>query len=157
MKAASPKFLLPTCNYPLNDYIFPVGGTIMKKLAFYAFLTILPGACTTDNMTYGDTLQPWIGQSEERLQQSWGLPRSEFYVTPDTKVVTYLEFSSRPIDGNTKPYAGYEVHYPAIATPDFGFPNQPQYSDYYCKTNFTITNGIVSNYSFNGDDCVVRQ
>ena len=110
-------------------------------------------SCTMNRRSYGDTLQPWIGQSEERLQQSWGMPHNVFYVTPDEKVVTFLRISSHPLNGNKKPYAN-EVYYPAIATPDFGFPGQPQYTTYYCKTSFTIRNGIVVNYSFNGDDCI---
>ena len=125
----------------------------MNKVFSVLALMFLTAACQS-SLSYGETLRPWIGQSEERLQQSWGLPHNVFYITPNEKVVTYLQFSTRPRNGETDPYRN-EVYYPAIATPDFGFPNQPKYSNYYCKTSFTIINGIVSNYSFNGDDCVV--
>ena len=126
----------------------------MNKRFLIPVFMFLAAACQTNGLSYGDTLQPWIGQSEERLQQSWGIPHNVFYVTPNEKVVTYLQFSSHPRNGETDPYRN-EVYYPAIATPDFGFPSQPAYTSYYCKTSFTIINGIVSNYSFNGDDCVV--
>ena len=128
----------------------------MSKLCILMILVMAAGACSFYRPTYGETLQPWIGQSEERLEQSWGIPYDVFYITPDRKVVTFLEISGKPRNGDTQPYAGSEVYYPAIATPDFGFPNQPLYSNYYCKTSFTIQNGEVVNYSFNGDDCVVE-
>ena len=125
----------------------------MPKIVRIIFFLVL-AACAGRKMTYAETLEPWLGQSEERLQQSWGYPYKTFYLTPSRKIITYLKFSTRPIDGDTEPYS-YEVWYPAISIPDFGFPNQPQSSDYYCKTSFTIQNGIVIDYSFNGDDCVV--
>lgn len=125
----------------------------MNKL-FLIGLFLLGAAGCASYPTYGETLQPWIGQSEERLQQAWGIPANIFYVTPNKKIVTYIKFASKPMNGETEPYAG-EVYYPAIATPDFGFPDQPQSSNYYCKTTFTIENGVVTNYGFNGDDCVV--
>ena len=90
----------------------------------------------------------------ETLQQAWGYPANVFYVTPDEKVVTYIKFGSRAFNGETRPYNS-EVAYSAIETPDFGMPNTPRYSNYYCKTSFTIRNGTVVNYGFNGDDCVV--
>lgn len=128
----------------------------MQKAASLLILTFLIGACQTGGLTYGDTLRPWIGQPEGLLQQSWGIPHDVFYVTPNEKVVTYLEFSTKPLNGDSEPYRN-EVYYPAIATPDYGFPDYPLNTNYYCKTTFTIINGIVSNYSFNGDDCVVRK
>lgn len=128
----------------------------MHKLLPGFLLLVALTACTS-LPTYSETLRPWIGQSQERLQQAWGYPQNVFYISPTEKVVTYLEISTRPRNDNTTPYAGYEVAYPAIASPDFGFPSQPQYTNYYCKTSFTIRNGVVVDYSFNGDDCVVTR
>lgn len=125
----------------------------MRKLFLLGAFLLSIAACA-NYPTYGETLQPWVGQSEERLIQSWGIPHDVFYVTPNEKVMTYLEVSSKPLNNDPEPYSGSEVNYPAIATPDFGFPNQPQYTNYYCKTTFTIQNGVVVNYGFNGDDCV---
>mgnify|MGYP006978929314 FL=1 len=121
---------------------------------FWLFILLLT-ACQTTGADYSDYLRPWVGQSEERLLQSWGMPQNVLYVTPREKVLTYVQFSNQPRDENPNPYPD-EVYYPAIATPDFGFPNQPSYSDYYCQTLFTITGNIVTDYSFNGDACVVE-
>lgn len=119
----------------------------MRKLS--VFFVLLLAACAT-KPTYDQTLQQYIGVSEMTLQEEWGIPNNMLYVTPNEKVVTYLRIDNGPIDGNTEPYAG-EVAYGPIATPDFG---APQHNTYYCQTSFTIRNGQVVNYSFNGDDCV---
>lgn len=126
----------------------------MKKLALAAL--ILLAACRSSMPTYAETLQPWIGQSEEKLLQAWGAPHRVLYLTQQQKVWIFLEVSSKAIDGRNNPYSD-EVYYPAVAMPDFGFPSQPQYTVHYCKTLFTITNDIVTNFSFNGDDCVVNK
>ncbi len=126
----------------------------MKNILHLLPVLMLALSACANRPTYAETLQPWIGQSEERLQQAWGYPANVFYVTPDEKVVTYIKFGSRAFNGETRPYNS-EVSYSAIETPDFGMPNTPRYSNYYCKTSFTIRNGTVVNYGFNGDDCVV--
>lgn len=126
----------------------------MKKLVLC--LVILLSACASTG-NYENTLQPWVGSSETNLYQNWGNPASEFYVTPDTKIVTYIQTENQPIDGNTQPYAGIEVDYQAIETPNYGEDlSNNDNNEYYCKTSFTITNGEVVDYNFNGDDCVAR-
>lgn len=127
----------------------------MAKYTLFALFMLLCAACSS-LPTYSETLQPWIGQSEQRLRQSWGTPHNVFYVTSQEKVVTYLFVSARPRNDNSHPYSE-EFYYPAVAAPDYGFPAQPQYTNYYCKTSFTIRNGIIINYSFNGDDCVAAE
>ncbi len=124
----------------------------MKKR--YLIICALLSACSAHTRPYSDTLEMWVGQPEYVLQQTWGAPNNEFYVTPEEKVVTYISYSNQAVDGNKEPYAGYEVYYPAISTQNFGFPNDSSDNFYYCKTSFTIQNGVIVDYSFNGDDCV---
>lgn len=112
--------------------------------------------CVSEQASYNERLQNWVGMSQETLYESWGTPSNELYVTPNEKVVTYLQTDENgPINGNTQPYQGYAVQYSAIETPDYGFPTNSNQT-YYCKTSFTITNGEITNYTFNGDDCVVN-
>ncbi len=112
--------------------------------------------CVSDQNSYNANLQNWVGMSQETLYESWGTPTNELYVGPNEKVVTYLQIDEDgPVNGNTEPYQGYEVQYGAIETPDYGFPSDNGGS-YYCKTSFTIVNGEITDYTFNGDDCVAN-
>ncbi len=119
---------------------------------FSLVLLLLTTACQTHRITYAETLDPWLGQAEERLMQAWGHPYNTFFIMPNEKVVSYIKFASHPMGGYDEPYT-YEVAYDAIETPDYG-DEQPS-TDYYCQTSFTIRDDIVIDYSFNGDDCVV--
>ena len=128
----------------------------MKKLIL-SVMVLLNACASTEN--YQTQLQRWVGRSQAELYQNLGYPETEFYITPETKVVTYVRSGNKPIDGNTSPYAGIEVAYQAIETPDYGddLSNNDENSDfYYCKTSFTITNGQVVDFTFNGDDCVAK-
>lgn len=123
----------------------------MRMLILCMFL--LMGCANSQN--YENQLQNWVGVSQETLYESWGTPNNEFYIAPGEKQVTYIKNSNTPIDDETDPYQGYEVQYSAIETPDYGFPDD-QNQNYYCQTSFTIINGEVTDYTFNGDDCVAN-
>lgn len=129
----------------------------MKKSILFFFMTLAACATTGD---YQQELQQWIGASQSELYQTWGEPDSQFSITEETQIVTYIHIDNKAIGGNTTPYAGIEVAYQAIETPDYGddLSNNDENSNfYYCKTSFTITNGQVVDFTFNGDDCVEKR
>lgn len=129
---------------------------LMKKWIFsFAFLV---SSCAGSNgaIKYQENLQQWIGMPEPSLYDSWGMPTTVWNIDPQTKVVTYISRENTPINGDSDPYNGVGVDENGIPQANFGenlWDNQND--DYYCKTSFTITNGEVVNYNFNGDDCVV--
>lgn len=128
----------------------------MKKTIFS--LAFLVSACAIQNgaIEYQETLQQWVGMPELSLYDSWGTPTNVWNIDQQTKVVTYISQENAPINGNSAPYNGVGVDYNGIRTENFGENLWDQQNDdYYCKTSFTITNGEVVNYNFNGDDCVV--
>lgn len=128
-------------------------------MRYFGFLLLLLTACTTTG-NYQQSAQKWVGASQEELYSNWGMPDSQFNAGPDTVIVTYVQNDNGPIGGNTEPYAGVEVAYQAIEDPEYGdyLSNSPRNNPvYFCKTNFTITNGQVVDYSFNGDDCVTKE
>lgn len=118
------------------------------------FLFLLVG-CTSSQTSYNQQLQSWMGISEEILVSEWGNPNNVTYITPNRKLLTYVKIEDGPIDNNMQPYAGTEVYYPAIETPTYGFPTNGDYTEYYCKTSFTIEDSQIVDYTFNGDDCVI--
>ena len=99
---------------------------------FVLLCLMLLSACTTDQASYRQQLQNWVGMSQEALYYSWGEPDSVIYPAPADEVV-----------------------YSAISNDSYGLP--PQNDTYYCKTSFTIQNSEVIDYSFNGDDCIAEE
>ena len=122
----------------------------MRMLALCMLL--LMGCANSQN--YENQLQNWVGVSQETLYESWGMPNSEFYIAPEEKQVTYVKIDNGAIDDETDPYQN-NIVYSAIETPDYG-PSDDQNQTYYCQTSFTIVNGEVTDYTFNGDDCVAN-
>lgn len=116
-------------------------------------IMFLSGCASGGN--YEQSMQKWMGVSQEALYYSWGEPDNILTVTPNEMVVTYIQTENEAVDGNTEPYADDEVYYPAIETPNYETPDNEQ-NAYYCKTSFTIVNNVVVNYTFSGDDCVTE-
>lgn len=120
-------------------------------------LLLLLTGCAATSANYNAGLKRWVGQPELELYQQWGTPGNVLYLTPDQKVITYTHIDvGGPVNGQSRPYEN-EVYYPAIDNDGFGYPSDGNYKTYYCRTSFTITNGFVSDYTFNGDDCVARK
>lgn len=104
-----------------------------------------------DNQPYSVKLQKWVGRSEYQLYNAWGNPENEFYVTPDKKVVTYVQTYS----SGSPNFYNDELYYQGMGEDNgiFGPPPEAQIDDYYCKTSFVIQDSIIVDYSFNGDYC----
>lgn len=115
------------------------------------FVLFLAGCVGTGD--YNETLQNWVGISEENLYYHWGNPANVTYIAPHEKLVTYFQGETVPLDGNTEPYQGYEVNYQAVETPNYDAPGVAS-DNYFCRTTFTVSNGIITNFTFEGDDCV---
>ena len=119
----------------------------------FFMLLALAGCASANSGNYAAGLREWVGQSELSLYEGWGTPDNTLYLTPEEKVVTYVKTFAKPVDGQTDADSN-EVYYPAITTDNYGYPSNGSFKTYYCRTSFTITNGTVSSYSFNGDDCI---
>lgn len=103
------------------------------------------------NSAYSRSLQSYIGQSEINLYEKWGSPDDVLNISPGNKVVSYTDYYSSALGGQTQAYSN-NFNYSAM---NAGLMSQNT-NNYYCTTSFTIQDGIVTNYSFNGDDCVAR-
>jgi len=71
---------------------------------------------------YDESLQQWIGASQESLINIWGNPASIDFITPNQQLMVY--FQTGP-NGET-----------------------------FCRTTFTVTDGDVTDFGFEGDNCV---
>ena len=129
----------------------------MRKIIVFFVILVLT-ACSylgEGNASFDDELQRWIGRPEYQLYQVWGRPDRIYSMAPQTKVLTYIRTSSH---GTHNPYSN-EIYYGGVGEEHwwndlFGPPEQKQRSVYYCKISFIVQSGYISNYQFNGDDCV---
>ncbi len=110
---------------------------------FFATLFVLILAACTHNTNYDQSLQEWQGQEVEVLYQQWGPPASSQQINEDEMVITYTQQQTITEPNQTMEGA------PSYATNTF-FDTQ---ETYYCTTTFTIDNGIIVDYSFQGDNC----
>ena len=66
-------------------------------------IMFLSGCASGGN--YDQSMQKWVGVSQEALYYSWGEPDNILTVTPNEMVVTYIQTENEAVDGNTEPYA----------------------------------------------------
>lgn len=131
----------------------------MKNILVVPFFCLL-AACSMfkGGDSYSEQLQQWLGRPEYQLYQVWGYPAQSFYVTPYEKVAVYVRTSA---SGHSNPYDN-QLYYQGMDGEDswwdklFGPPAEQQPRNYYCKTTFTIKNGMIANFGFNGDDCTLN-
>lgn len=125
----------------------------MKKIIILFMAMFMLASCVSkpNSAHYEDELSAWVGQRENALYAEWGYPNVRYSVGPDAVIVTYIKLYNEPIDGDAEPYAD-NMTYSAMRVPSYGLPTSQ--GVYYCKTSFVIEAGIVTDYNFNGDDCV---
>lgn len=99
---------------------------------------------------YNQKLSGWLGKTANQLYADWGTPDQMLPIGYNTVLASYYSSESQPIDNDFEPYES-EMSYTAMSQSNFGLPTAPPL--FYCKTSFTISNGIVTDYTFNGDDC----
>ena len=130
---------------------------MLNRFVLALFLLFVVACSSVSSSAYENELQSWIGKSEYRLYQVWGAPADVVYVTPNKKVITYVKTSTK---GSNAPYEN-QLYYQGMGNNDslwdklFAPPAQKQTNWYYCNTSFIIQNGVIINYNFNGDNCVV--
>lgn len=112
-------------------------------------LLLLAGCTYGGNAGFTSSLNNWVGNTSETLVESWGEPYTQSQVDEDTIIYTYMLQSN---SGQQDPYAN-QVVYSAIEGENLG-QNPDMNSVYYCQVSFVISNGLISSYNFNGDNCV---
>ena len=106
---------------------------IMKAITalILAALLLSTGCATTEK--HEATLDTWLGSTEDELVAAWGIPDGTYQSGTDK----YLIFQSRSA-------------YTAAGVGDLA----PTTYNLHCKTVFTITDRLVSNWQHQGNYCV---
>jgi len=122
----------------------------MKKIlsTLLLFSTLLVGCATSEN--YGKRLDTWLGAKESSLVASWGTPDS-FYEADGIRYLTYNSNNAGYVAGipprTTTTYINGKAYTNTVAgTQGYMYSNS-------CSTTFTVTDKVITNWKFKGNDC----
>ena len=122
----------------------------MKKLSILAIgVLILSGCATTKG--YEQMLQTWVGSSESNLVAAWGIPDGVYQMNAYEKVITYQRGGTTYLPGSAPSYQTTYYGNTATTRPVGGSPGYVISQS--CKTDFVVTNGIVSSWRWEGNSC----
>ena len=124
----------------------------MKKIVLILMIALCSCVNATVDNGYNQNLAQWMGKPQWLLFKRWGTPDEQFSVDAGTYVVSYTKIYKASAWNRSKIYAKELSSEVMGIGPGYGTSQQPQI--YYCKTSFTLQNGIVTDYGFNGDNCV---
>lgn len=129
----------------------------MKKITVYFFLifSIFIAGCATNRATtanYEKILNSWIGASEDKLIAKWGVP-DKVYQNNNKKYLVYSrQYTSYTPGTAPRYYSTYNSITGAVTTTPVG--GTSGYTiHYHCKTTYTIENGVITNWQWQGNDC----
>lgn len=116
----------------------------MRKYLFLLFIPVLAG-CATE-AKYRAQLNTYFGYTEKELIDAWGPPDSTYKLNNKTEYFTYNKSRNVyvPATGTTNLYGNtFNTGYYGGYTENLN-----------CKTTFTLENGTVTDYRFEGNDCL---
>ncbi len=121
----------------------------IKKISLViTALLSLSGCATTAN--FEKMLSTWVGVSEDNLISRWGTP-SRVYATGTTKYLTFDKSATGYVPGTAPTYSTTVIGNTAY-TNTYGGTSGYVYTK-NCSTTFTITNGVVSGWRWEGNAC----
>lgn len=125
----------------------------MKLIKYLSvFLVATLAACaTTEN--YEKILSSWTGQPVTALIDSWGPPDSEF-VNESTRYLTWNKSETVFIPGTAPTYRTTMIGNTAYTNTVAGTPSYN--ANYSCKTTFTVREGYVISWRWQGNHCKAR-
>ena len=124
---------------------------VKLPLVVGVFLTLT--ACIATTGKYEKKLASWFGQNEQSLIAGWGPPQ-QVYESGGFKYLTYDWSGSAYIPGTSPTYQTQFIGNTAYTTSYGG--SSAVTLNLNCRTTFTLQNGVVSAYRFEGNRCVSR-
>lgn len=120
---------------------------ILSILLSVLFLT----SCAT-TQKYETVLDSWVGSSEEKLVSLWGPPDSVYVISNTKKMLTYSSASNVILPGSAPHYTTNYIGNTAYTTSYGG--SSPISVDLSCKTSFTVDKGQITQWRWEGNNCV---
>jgi hypothetical protein len=123
----------------------------MKRYCLIFSLALLTACATTAK--YERNLNSWLGADEVSLVRQWGAPQ-QAYETGGSKFLVYSSNGNIVLPGQAPAYTTNVYGNTAYTTPVGGYPAQNIALD--CVTTFEVANGVVSNWTWKGNNCVAE-
>lgn len=125
----------------------------MKITWILALAALALSACATTSK-YEAVLASWVGSTENELVASWG-PPAGLYTTPDgSRVLTYNSEGNMYLPGTAPTYQSTIIGNTVYTKPVGGVA--PTNIHLSCKTNFTVVNGRITTWRWQGNNCTSR-
>jgi hypothetical protein len=124
---------------------------IKKLLMVVAVLSL--SACAT-RANYEAALNSWIGHPESELVGAWGPPVNGYTAPDGVRILTYNSSGQMTLPGTPPSYTTNCVGNTCYTNPVGG--TRPTTINLSCATNFTVTNGVISTWRYQGNNCVSR-
>lgn len=123
----------------------------MKRIAAALLLILLAGCATTAK--YEKVLNTWVGSSEKDLVRKWGPPQG-VYESDGTRYLTYNSSRNLFMPGVAPTYTTQYVGNTAFTSASGGMPAQNIAMS--CQTTFELTNGLITSWRWQGNDCTAQ-
>ncbi|EEO27782.1 hypothetical protein OFAG_00935 [Oxalobacter formigenes HOxBLS] len=129
----------------------------MKKMTLLlslVFSILLAGCATTAN--YEKILNSWLGNTEELLIQKWGVPDT-VYESGNRKYLVYYRQNTVYFPGTPPTYQSwYDSLTQTVTTTQTGGYSGRSFN-YYCKTTYTVENGRIIHWQWQGNACTAYE
>lgn len=109
----------------------------MRKFILTLLVPFILSSCIAERR-YNAELNTFLNQPKEVLLMKWGMPNRTFKAKGNTELYVYKKYRKQ-----TEYEKSMDI---------YGL-----YPEYRCDTTFTVQNGIVTNWSWEGNDCHVRR
>jgi hypothetical protein len=117
--------------------------------AALAALLVLGGCATTAN--YEAILATWMGSTEAQLVSAWGPPQNVYQAPDGSRILTYNSDRNVVIPGSAPTYTTQRVGNTYYTNAVGG--TAPVNIGLNCQTNMTIVRGVITSWSYQGNDC----
>ena len=124
---------------------------LLLSIAFSVFLT---GCATTAG--YEKILNTWLGETEDHLIQKWGVPNA-VYDNGNKRYLVYIYQNAVYLPGTAPTYySSYDsITRTVTTTPVGGYSGKT--INFYCKTTYTIDNGVITYWQWQGNGCTAYE
>lgn len=117
----------------------------MKKIIFVICLSIIASCAMPTSEKYENKLNLWLGQPEEALVSSWGIPDGSYEKKVNGINVKYLTYNSIR-----------NVYIPDAN--NMGTALSGSFAARSCKTSFAVDmdDNVIFSWKYDGNDCVAQ-